>query len=677
MFGPYFQKKLKKLGIETLHDLLYHFPHRYEDFSELTKIRDVKLKEKVWVKGKILDIKNFKTQKRKISLTRAVVGDESGAISVIWFNQPYLVKVLKKGTLVSLAGKVHWGKDGLYLSNPDYEKINQKGILIHTGRLVPIYPETEGVTSRWLRRLIFSALKEREKIKEILPPEILRKEKLLPVKDAILKIHFPNSLKDAERAKERFAFEELFVVELAILRERLKLKEKKAPKIPFNLELIKEFVQSLPFDLTKSQKKAIFEILKDLERERPMNRLLQGDVGSGKTICAMAAALEVCKSGYQVAVMAPTEILAHQHFENFLKFLGKFDVEISLFTRGQRKILWKKISKKKILEEIERGKVEIVIGTHTLIEENVKFKNLGLVILDEQHRFGVEQRARLCESSQKNSNFVPHFLSMTATPIPRTLALALYGDLDFSRLEEMPPGRKPPITKIVLPKDREKIYQFIRERIKKNNEQTFFICPRIEKKETEEEIKTVKEEYEKLAKEIFPDLKIAMLYGKMKPKEKEKIVGDFKKGKIQILVSTSVVEVGMDIPGVTIMVIENAERFGLAQLHQMRGRVGRREKQGFCFLFAESLTERLKAMVRLKDGLKLAEEDLKLRGPGEFLGQRQWGIPDLAMSFLRNFSLVERVQRRAKEILEKDPQLDLFPELKKKVKEIEKKLHLE
>jgi len=707
--GFYYQKKLKKLGIKTLADLIFHFPHRYEDFSNLTPISKVKVGEKVCLRGKIIQIENTKTWKKRMILTQAFLKDETGIIKVIWFNQPYLINVLKAGDFVCLAGKVAFGRASkrdlpeIYLASPTYEKVFPEKELIHTGRIVPVYPETEGLSSKWLRMILRPILRKlREKIEEVLPEEILKKNKLLPVKKAIWQVHFPDSLELAKKAKERFSFEELFFLQLKVLKEKLKLKSKKAIPIPFNLELVKKFIKTLPFELTEAQKKAAYQILKDLEKERPMNRLLQGDVGSGKTVVAVLAALEVAEAGYQVALMAPTEILAKQHLKTFSDFLKDFKIKIGLLTRGECKFLDQKVSEKEILEKIEKGEIKILIGTHSLIQETkpslnsqpkervpkVKFNNLALVILDEQHRFGVEQRAKLVQPSavqERGEVKIPHLLSMTATPIPRTLALTVYGDLDLSIIDQLPKGRKKVITKAISLSEREKAYRFIRKEVKKGR-QVFVICPRIEKKEDEKntswaEVKAVKAEYEKLSKEIFPDLRIAQLHGKMKTEEKEKIMKDFKEGEIDILVATSVVEVGIDVPNATIMMVEGAERFGLAQLHQFRGRVGRGKKQSYCFLFTESpskkTAQRLQALMECQDGFKLAEKDLQIRGPGEIFGQKQWGLPDLAMASLTDIFLVEKTRTAAKEILEKDPELKSYPLLKEKLEEFEKEVHLE
>jgi len=687
--GSQYQKKLKKLGIKTVGDLLFHFPHRYEDFSTLTPISKVKARETVCIQGKILEINTTRTWQKRMMITNAIVKDDSGAIKVVWFNQPYLTDTLKSGTLVCLAGKVAMGKKsyaGIYLSSPAYEKISdqERKNLIHTGGLIPVYPETERLSSRWLRYILRPLLADfKRKIKDPLPDVVIKENELLPLNKALWQIHFPDSKELARQARERFSFQELFFIQLNVLREKMRLKREKAVPIPFNLKAVKGFVESLPFELTTAQRKTSWQILKDLEKPRPMNRLLEGDVGSGKTVVAIIAALNVIKAGFQVAFMAPTEILAKQHFKNLKKLFKQFKLKIGLLTGQDCKISEKKVSKKEFLKQTNKGNIDIVIGTHALIQENVKFEKLALVILDEQHRFGVEQRAHLCQNANSQKRLIPHLLSMTATPIPRTLALTIYGDLDLSLLDEMPKGRKKVITKLVPPQKRKEIYKFIREEIKKGK-QVFVICPRIEPRETIgvwAEAKAVKEEHEKLSKKIFPDLKVDMLHGKMKPKEKDEIMKRFKNRKSDILVSTSVVEVGIDIPNATLMIIEGAERFGLAQLHQFRGRVGRSKYQSFCFLFTGSpaikTTRRLQAILKSENGFELAEKDLAIRGPGEVFGARQWGIPDLVMASLTDVSLMEKTRFWAKEILQKNPQLKKYPLLADKIKEFGKKIHLE
>jgi len=683
--GSQYQKKLNRLGIKTVSDLLFHFPHRYEDFSNLTKIVEVKPEEKVCIQGKILDIQNIRTRKRGFILTKATVEDKSGTIKIIWFNRPYLTDTLKPCASVCLAGKAGLNKKyfpGIYLSSPAYEKISEKEkkALIHTGGLIPVYPETEGLSSRWLRYILRPLLaKFKNTIKDPLPETIKKENDLLPLSKALWQIHFPDSTKLASQARKRFSFQEIFFIQLNVLMEKLRLKQEKAIDIPIDLETIKRFVKSLPFKITDAQRKSSWQVLKDLEKPRPMNRLLEGDVGSGKTIVAVIAALNTAKAGFQTAYMAPTEILAEQHFKNISEFLKKFNLKVGLLTGKTYKLKGKKITKKKFLEKIKKGEIDILIGTHALIQKQVKFKKLALVILDEQHRFGVEQRAKLCHQK----GIIPHLLSMTATPIPRTLALTIYGDLDLSILDELPKGRKKIITKLVPPKGRKKVHAFIRSEIKKGK-QAFVICPRIEPGETINswsEVKAVKEEYEKLSKKIFPDLKVKMLHGKMKTKEKEQIMKGFKNKKTNILVSTSVVEVGIDIQNATIMMIEGAEKFGLAQLHQFRGRIGRGKDQSYCFLFTSSseikTTKRLQALLKSENGFELAEKDLAIRGPGEVSGARQWGIPDLVMASLKDVELIEKTRFWAKQILKQDPNLKKYPLLADRMSEFSKRIHLE
>lgn len=695
--GPVFQKKLKRMGIKTVEDLLWHLPSRYEDFSKLEPIAKVRPGEKCCVAGKILEIKTTRTWKRKVFVTQAVVEDESGAIKVVWFNQPYLTKTLKDGDRVCLTGKADWDKDGFYISSPAYEKIyDDNADLTHTGRIVPVYPETEGLSSRWLRFIIKPLLKQFQRVlPETLPLSVLKENNLMPIGKALEQAHFPDSLEEAEEAKKRFAFEELFFISLFVLRERSRLSNEKAATAPMNLALVQRFVKKLPFKLTDAQKKSAWQILKDLEKPRPMNRLLEGDVGSGKTVVAAIAGLNMAKAGYQTAFMAPTDILAKQHFQSLGKLLAVFGLNIGLLTGKTDKFISKKlpgepieISRKKLLEMTSKGEgIDILIGTQALIQDKVKFGNLALVVLDEQHRFGVAQRSKLVQTKREVQSYIPHLLSMTATPIPRTLALTIYGDLDISLLDELPKGRKKIITKIVAPSNRQKAYDFIGEQIERGR-QAFVICPRIEKSQISNskatswaEVKAVKEEYEKLSKEIFPELNVEMLHGQLGVKEKEKIMKDFSRGKIDVLVSTSVIEVGIDIPNASVMMIEGADRFGLAQLHQFRGRVGRGEHQSFCFLFTDSsakkTSQRLAALVNTEDGFKLAEKDLIIRGPGDFFGVRQWGIPDMAMASLTDLKLVEKTREAAKELLTSDPFLKNYPLLYQRVEKFRQRVHLE
>ncbi|MCH8244354.1 ATP-dependent DNA helicase RecG, partial [Patescibacteria group bacterium] len=528
---------------------------------------------------------------------------------------------------------------------------------------------------------------------DTLPASLLKEQNLPSFNNALKAIHFPNNKKDAELARKRFAFEELFFISLFVLTERKKLSEAKAPVVAFAPDIIKRFTSKLSFELTDAQKKAAWHILKDMEKPRPMNRILQGDVGSGKTVVAAMASLAAVKAGFQVALMAPTEILAQQHFKTVGESLAPFRITIGLLTGKTDRFISPKlpndsieISRKKLLEKVKEGTIDVLIGTHALIQDKVKFNNLALVIIDEQHRFGVKQRKKL----QPKIKLIPHFLSMTATPIPRTLAMSVYGDLDPTIIDELPKGRKKVETKIVAPEERKKAYEFIAKEVKKGR-QVFVICPRIAAPEEGEprlakggartELKTVKEEYEKLSKDIFPDFEVAMLHGKMGAPEKEQIMRRFKRGKTDILVSTSVVEVGVDIPNATVMLIEGADRFGLAQLHQFRGRVGRAQHQSYCLLFSESnapkTKQRLKALLESENGFQLAERDLQLRGPGDFSGNKQWGLPDFVMENLANLPLVEKTREAAEKLLEKDLTLKNHPQLKKRVGELRERLHLE
>ena len=666
-------RKFHKLGLSTVRDLLYHFPNRYDDFSKVIPISELKLNEIATIQGEIVKIQNIYTAKKHMALTQATIQDKTGKVRITWFNQPFLINNIKPGKKISLSGKYAMGPKGPYISSPSYELITLGKVFTHTAGLVPIYPETIGLGSRFLRYYIKLVLPTIEKIQEFIPWYILKRQKFPEIKTALKNIHFPKNLKQADEAKKRFAFEELFLLQLFVLQQRQKIKKEHAFKIPFDKNLIKNFVDSLPFKLTNAQRKSAWEIIQDLAKSQPMNRLLQGDVGSGKTVVATIAALEATKAGsprfgeagYQVAFMAPTEILAQQHFKEIGKLLAPFNIKVGLLTGSEKKF---------------SENTDIVIGTHALIQNSVKFKNLALVIVDEQHRFGVEQRATLLRGTKT----MPHLLSMTATPIPRTLTLTIYGDLDISLIDEMPKGRQKIITRIVTPNERESAYEFIRREIKKGR-QCFVICPRIEAAKIDAknllwlEVKAVKEEYEKLATKIFPDLKIEMLHGKIKAKDKDRIMNDFRNKKTNILVSTSVIEVGIDIPNATVMMIEGADKFGLAQLHQFRGRVGRGEHQSYCFLLSTSgqETSRLKALQKCENGFELAEKDLEIRGPGQFYGVRQSGLPDLAMNGLKNIHLVKSTREEALGLLSKDPELKNHPLLSKKLSNFKQAIHLE
>lgn len=699
--SPAYQKRLARLGIITLRDLFYHFPRRYEDFSNIKNISDLKLGETATVQGKIAQIKTVRTWKKRLVITEAHVQDSTGVIKVVWFNQPYLSDTLKTGNHLSISGKINFNK-GLYFSNPSYEKVDKKfeqktAQLRHTGRLVPIYPETAGLSSRYLRYIIQLCSEALKGFPDWLPESVKKNQRLIDLKAALKNIHFPLSTALLQKAKQRLAFDEIFLIQLFSLNQKINWSKQKAQAIEFDESLAKKFVSALPFRLTDAQRRASWEILLDMKKTQPMNRLLQGDVGSGKTAVAAMAALETIKAGWQVALMAPTEILAQQHFANISKTLARFKIKIGLLTAGNCKTNSGNITKNELLKKIKRNEVDLIVGTHSLIQKKVIFNKLVLAVVDEQHRFGVSQRAALQkEIASLNDGLAgktPHLLSMTATPIPRSLALALYGDLEISVLDEMPEGRQSVITKIIPPASRQKAYEFLHQEIK-SGRQIFVICPRIEIPEeknlskegqlkiiSQAEIRAVKKEYENLSKNIFPEFSVAMLHGKLKAAQKEKIMADFSSGQSDILVSTSVIEVGIDIPNATVMVIEGAERFGLAQLHQFRGRVGRGQYQSYCLLFTEDpsrqTSARLKAIMEAKNGFELAEKDLALRGPGDFLGTRQWGFPDLTMASLTDIILIKACRNEAAALLQQDPTLQSHPLVKKELAKFKATAHFE
>lgn len=648
-----YAKRLDRLGIKTLEDLLFYVPFRYDDTSLVSKVADVQEGEDVTVKGTVVDKTRFKTR-RGFSLQKVIAEDETGKIECTWFNQNYVLTMLKVGDTLSAFGRVGKVGNKKTLLVKQFEVIESEfSSTTHTGRLVPVYHETHGVSSKWIRNRITSLLADPAlKIKEYLPEEIKKRNNLIDLADAIRAVHFPASLKDAEKAYERLSFDELLITQAAVVARKKVWKRHLAVHI-LDTQKIKtkldEFYKSLPFELTNAQKKAVKEILSDMQRKIPMNRMLEGDVGSGKTVVAAATIYAAFLSGFQSAFMAPTEILATQHYNTVSKLLEPLGVKVAFFT-----------SSKKIHKD---GDFDVAIGTHALIHKSVVFKNLALVVVDEQHRFGVEQRAILRDKGKS-----PHFLSMTATPIPRTVFLTVYGDLDLSILSEMPLGRKRIKTFLVPEEKREKGYEWIKNKLK-TGEQMFVVCPFIEPSETMTTIKAATEEFKKLKEKVFENFSIELLHGKLKSAEKDKIIEDFRKGKIQILVTTPVVEVGMDIPNATIMLIEAAERFGLASLHQLRGRVGRNDIESFCFLFTESKTPkvvgRLKNLEKIYSGAELAEIDLKLRGPGDMFGTMQHGVPELKIASFSNFDLLKRSKDEAERLYE---EIDRYPVLKEKLK---------
>lgn len=649
MIGSTYTKRLERLDIKTVENLICHFPHRYEDYSQVFQINQVRAGETVTIQGTVIQIKNEYTKTGK-KIQKGIVSDGTSSIEMVWFNQPFLTKTIEVGGQYNFSGKADWFGHKVVLVSPEYE--SQKKETIHTGRLVPIYPETYGVSSKWLRSRIAPLLKECSNLLlEYLPPSILGANQLMDYKSAVWQIHFPANKNQAELAKRRLAFDELFLIQLASLKRKQEWnKEVVGHRLFVDQEKVLEFITSLPFRLTTAQMKASREILSDLSKTHPMNRLLEGDVGSGKTVVAAISMYIVFLNGFKSVLMAPTEILASQHYSTLKTLLEPFGIKVSLIT-GARK---------------EKGDFDVIVGTHALLSMDLQPSKIGLVVIDEQHRFGVEQRASL-----KKMGISPHLLTMTATPIPRTVALTLYGELDLSFLDEMPKGRTKVKTWVVPPEKREGAYNWIRNRVKGTGEQAFIICPLIEESETLTSVRAATKEYERLQKDVFPDLRLGILHGRMKSKEKETVLATFRSGNLDLLVATPVVEVGIDIPGATIMMIETTDRFGLATLHQLRGRVGRRTLQSYCLLFTESTSpktlKRLKAMEKIYMGAQLAELDLKTRGPGEIYGTRQHGIPDLRVASLTDFSLIEKTKATAWEVLRQDPDFSQFPLLRQKL----------
>lgn len=681
---------LERAGFKTARDLLWHFPSRYEEFRGSKAIADLMPGDEAMITGRVIDSKIQKTWRKKIAIAETKVSDGAGTLRVVWFNQPYMANILAPEKEYSFSGKIQRNKKGLYMANPDYREgafIPEEGGA-KNNQPIPIYPETRSLHSKWFQFAIQKILAklDKESALDPLPKEILSRYHLPSLKTALLAIHQPKDKKMAEAARKRFSFEEIFLIQLDRQRKRIERDNLRAGTIEMPREKIKEFLDSLPYALTSAQGRAINAIMADINRPRPMSRLLEGDVGSGKTIVAAAASYAAAGSGKQVAYMAPTEVLARQHYQEFIERFKRFRLPVALATSAEfRKFPSKAypgkdthIAKNQLLRWIASGEIPLLIGTHALVQDRVKFKNLGLVIIDEQHRFGVAQRAKLAQKS------VPHLLSMTATPIPRTLALTIYGDLDLTLLDEMPPGRKKVITIIVPPDQRNRAYEQMRSEIK-SGRQAYVVCPRIEESSDSNsffalEMKSVKAEHKKLREKIFPEFRVEMLHGKILPKEKEKIMNEFREGKINVLVATSVIEVGVNVPNATIIMIEGAERFGLAQLHQLRGRVLRSTHQPYCFIFTDSPTQktlaRLNALTQAKNGFELAEYDLQFRGPGELSGARQWGVSDIGMEALKNIKMVEAARTEAQALLQKDFWLAGYPLLKNMVPKFEN-LHFE
>lgn len=680
--GPAAAKRLAALGIQTLGNLVHHLPRTYEDRSEITDISAMAADHRCTIRGTIEKIATRRAHRRRMTITEALVTDPSGSIKVVWFNKPYLEDQLAVGDELFLTGAPKDSKYGLALQSPEHEKVlkpttsatdadgtdsadatrqaNSSGgnsaentetnatntvevEQLHTARIVPEYPLTAGITHKQMRFWIKQALDYVLPMPDPLPAEVREQYQLLEIGDALRQVHFPENPEAFTAAHRRLDFDTLFITQLYVLQQREQFDSQKAQQLEFNEAEIKQFVADLPFELTGAQRRAAWDALQDIQKDRPMNRLVVGDVGSGKTVVAAIALYNTVLNGTQGLLMAPTELLAKQHYANLRELFADKDVNIALLTGSTKTI---------DAESSPEMNAHIIVGTHALIQEKVGFHNLGLVVVDEQHRFGVKQRKALREKSG-NPDTLPHLLSMTATPIPRTLALALYSDLDLSIIDEMPIGRKTIKTHLVPSRKRRDAYTFIEEHIAKG-EQTFVICPLIDPSD-KLEVKSVTEEYEKL-NEQFKNRSVEMLHGKMKPAEKDELMRQMRDKQIDILVATSVIEVGVDIPDATIMVIEGAERFGLAQLHQFRGRVGRSDMQAYCFLFTDSRSdktlERLEALVNSNDGFALAEKDLELRGAGELLGTLQSGFSDAAFLAVQQPDLLDAAKRAAEQVRE-------------------------
>lgn len=644
------QKRLARLGIETIEDLLYHLPRRYDDYGHLKTINRLALGDEVTVVGIIQKVTTQTTRSGK-SVVRLTIHDGTAPIEATWFNQPYLAKRFRAGREIVLSGTVDEYLGRLVFNAPEWEPLQRE--LLHTGRLVPVYPLTARLSGRWLRRMIRSALEIWvPRIQDPLPPALRQAYDLMDLGTALHQIHFPDDQASLAAARRRLCFDEFLLLQLGILRHRAHRQAQRARVLEIPEQEIADYIASLPFALTAAQQRAVRQILDDLAKPLPMSRLLQGDVGSGKTVVAVIAALAVVRNGLQVAIMAPTAILAEQHYRTFEQLLGKRQhVRCALLTGDLTPL-----EKRDIQEEIANGRVQVVVGTHALIQEAVNFARLGLVVVDEQHRFGVAQRGAL---RAKAGELQPHLLAMSATPIPRTLALTVYGDLDISILDEMPPGRQEIVTAVRTHHSRERIYAFIRSQIEQGR-QAFVICPLVEESVRLEATAAVAE-YERLQSEVFPQFRVGLLHGRMSAEEKERAMAAFAAGDTDILVSTAVVEVGIDVPNATVMLIEGADRFGLAQLHQFRGRVGRGEHQSYCILLSddpsENGLERLRIMEETNDGFVLAEKDLEMRGPGDFFGVRQHGLPPLRVAKLSDTIILDQARRAAGEILKRDPEL--------------------
>ena len=663
--------KLKKLGVETVQDLVYLFPFRHNDFANIRKVSELEYGKEQTVAVAVWEATRTQLgpNPRRAS-TQAVLGDETGNVRAVWFNQGFLADKLRTGTQMLLSGKVNVFRGQFVFESPEYEVLRGQEELLHAARLVPVYPSTEGLWQRSLRRYVKQALDAgKPQLEEFLPSDIRHREGLMGLRNAVAQMHYPDSMADWNAARRRLAFDELLVVQLAVLQRRRAWQSQRAG-IPLRIAqaVTDGFLASLPFALTGAQKDAIQEILADITKDTPMARMLQGDVGSGKTVVALTALVAAIADGYQGAIMAPTEILAEQHYLSMRRLLAGGAAVDHSGAIASIKAPWSQKPltvgllvgslTKRVKDDVQRlvsaGQVDLVIGTHALLQTGVEIPRLAVAVVDEQHRFGVMQRASLGEKGPR-----PHLLAMSATPIPRSLYLTLYGDLDISVLDEMPPGRKEVRTRMVPPDSRESAYEFMRREVKAGR-QAFVVCPLIEESEALQ-TRAATAEYERLSGQVFPDLRLALLHGRLPLREKERVMDAFQRRELDILVSTTVIEVGIDIPNATVMAIEGADRFGLAQLHQLRGRVGRGGHQSYCLLLAdapgEDARERLKLVERLHDGFKLAEEDLRLRGPGDYIGTRQSGFPEFKVARLADQDILAMARREATRLLEADPEL--------------------
>ena len=661
--GPKKAEKLNRLGIYTIKDLLYYFPRQFEDRSIIKKIAQLEDEEKVTVKALITNIESY-TPKKGMTITRIDVKDDTGFAKLTFFNREYIKNTFRVGDSILAFGKVKKNGRFVELNSCELEYLSSSPKNI--GKLMPVYPLSYGITNKDIMNTIRMVFENKDiRIPEYMPEHLMKKYRLCGIEYAIKNIHFPKDKESLKVALYRLIFEELLVLQLGLFMYKGGSSDKKG--IVFKRDSrLDDVLESLPFKLTRAQSRALNEIIDDMCSEKVMNRLVQGDVGSGKTVVALLALAECVFNGYQGALMAPTEILAQQHYESFTETFEDIGINVELLTGSVTKK-----QKESILQRVKDGEVDILIGTHALIEDNVEFENIGLVITDEQHRFGVRQRGKL-----SSKGVSPDILVMTATPIPRTLALILYGDLDISIIDELPPGRQPIETIAVEKKKRDKVYNSLVRREVDKGRQVYIVCPLVEESETLD-ITSATETAEEIKRDFFPDLRVGLLHGKMKPSEKDAIMTAFKNHELDILVSTTVIEVGVNVPNSTLMIIENAERFGLAQLHQLRGRVGRGKHQSYCVLIYGSNSEvcrkRMDIMEETNDGFKISEKDLEIRGPGEFFGTMQHGVPELKIANLfKHMKILKTVQQEARIIIGDDPTLD-FKEYRGLKREIESK----